>query len=157
MPPEYRLPELSANELDDETILTFDDIMNEPEFTRNSTLDRDHLREPRSIPTSMPDHDQRLDKDDLVEPSVEEDMETIALRIPSDVDEAATSSEHEKNITYSYSQVKKEALELYHDDQPDFCVKNAKKETTRDVRDNASDEIVEMNFRWWDGGATYGY
>lgn len=101
-------------------------------------------------------HDHPSNTADLVVRSVEAESDTIALRATSDVDdESSLSSFEDANPKYSYKTVKGEAEQMF-EKQPDFCVKNSKNETTREVLDVESDTVVTMKFRRWQG-QSYGY
>lgn len=101
--------------------------------------------------------DQPSNTAELVVKSVEADSDTIALRPTSDMgDDESMGSSEDVYGKYSYETVKKEARQMFDDEQPDFCVKNSKNDATREVLDVASDTVVMMKFRRWKG-QPYGY
>lgn len=108
---------------------------------------------PRS---SLADEAEPSAKQTPIKRSVESDTDTVAVRIPSDMADLDTWSDSDDGSEYSYTNTRRQALELFEHEQPDFCIKNPKKELTRDVRDAFSGTIVEMQFRWWED-ALYGY
>lgn len=140
LPPEHPPTESSAHASHHRSILSLDQILNDPDVPADSVSDHEHT----------------LNIDDFMAQSVEYDTDTITLKPTSDVDDQESSSSTEDEPKYSYSIVKGEAREMFGDKQPDFCVKHSKNEASRDVLDVDSDIIVEMKFRQWDGNS-YGY
>lgn len=152
LPPNHELPTFDA-----QLTSALDEVLNDSEFVRSSSFGHDEPDDTGVTRSSTIDNDAPLAKANVIEPSIEDDIDTITLKIATDADDSMIASGSEEDSAYSYLSVKNEALVLFHDEQPDFCVKNSKKEMTRDVRDNSSNEVVQMKFRWWDDDAAYGY
>lgn len=119
-------------------------------------LDDDYLDDGGASQDAFPDHNQALDEDEFIKPSIEYDTDTTAAKVTSDSADLELTSSDENHSRYSYSIVKGEAREMFDGEQPEFCVKNSRSEKTRYALDAHSDTPVEMRFCQWEGQA-YGY